>query len=297
MKNILKVMLVLAAVLLLSAILSPFIYRLLPMFGFQKIFHRLVMLLAVAAALLFVKFTPKSLSERGFNFQVSWKRLLATGYVVGLVVVSALTVIEFFAGERFHRPFEWIRFADMFFSGLVGGLLIGIIEEFFFRGFIYVELEKKFGLFKALMMACAFYAIVHFFDPSKIVMREGVPTISESFRLLLWHLEPLVKRPLYVLPQFIGLFLFGMVLNLAFIRTRTLFLSIGIHASTVFVIKLQSAFLSKTDGDSYNLLWGGQALYDGSLEWLLLLILWLIVLNIPLPKSSSDHQLEKQTVK
>ncbi len=281
MKKFLKIILVLASILVISALVSPFVYQLLPMFKFQRIFHRVVMILAIVSAVLFVRVSRKSMCERGFDFSYPWKRLFMTGYAMGFVAVCGLTVIEVFAGERSGRTFEWIRFVDMFFSGLVGGFLIGVLEEFFFRGFIFKELEKKTGMAWALFVSCVFYSLVHFLKAGQLKIGDP-PTLSDSFRMIVWHLEPFVSRPLELFPQFFGLFVFGLLLNVAYIRTRTLFLPIGIHAASVFVIKLQSAFLLKKGGDDYHILWGGPPLYDGPIEWLVLFLLAVVVMKMPL---------------
>ena len=65
--------------------------------------------------------------------------------------------------------------------------------------------------------------------------------------------------------------LFGFLLNLAYIRTKSIFLSIGLHAGVVFLIKWQHSFLRKGE-EVYHTFYGKAPLYDGLLEWTCLIL-------------------------
>ena len=80
----------------------------------------------------------------------------------------------------------------------------------------------------------------------------------------------------YRLGPIIGLFLFGLALNIAFIRTRSLFLPIGLHAGAVFMIKFQNSFVRKGPEIYYPFI-GNTPHYDGVFEWIFLIILGLVL--------------------
>ncbi|HEX9443395.1 MAG TPA: CPBP family glutamic-type intramembrane protease [Candidatus Binatia bacterium] len=60
-------------------------------------------------------------------------------------------------------------------------------------------------------------------------------------RFLVGNLQPFLNPPA-ILPGLVGLFLIGLVLSYALLRTRSLYLSIGLHAGWVFGIKTLSLY-------------------------------------------------------
>jgi membrane protease YdiL (CAAX protease family) len=282
--------LVIIAILVLSTVLTPLVHAALnPWFKFEKIFNRLVMLFALIAAACFVRVRHESWQGYGFDFKQPVRRLAAYGFLMGFLMVFLITVYETAFGPRHLR--EPIFFSDIlqrFLKGFASGAAVGIAEEFFFRGFLFIQLEKKWKTQAALILTSAFYSLSHFFDNGQIFI-PSKPDLGDAVRLLLGYLEPFALRPLEILPEFIGLFLFGILLSLAFLRTgRSLFVPIGIHAGSVFCIKFQNAFLRKGD-ETFSLWLGSAPHYDGLFEWLFLLGICALLYFWPSP---SKRQIE-----
>ena len=276
MSTAFKVVLVLVSVLALSVFLTPVMYAILPVFKFEKIFNRLVMAFAVAGAAWFVRIRKESLKSCGFDFREPWRRLVAYGFFLGGLTVMVVTVVEVIFGPRYVR--EPIIVADViqrFLKGMLSGVAVGIVEEFFFRGFVFVQLERILKTWMAVLVASAFYSVTHFLDNGQVFIPPN-PGIGDAFRLLFGYLEPMAFHTREILPELIGLFLFGVILNVAFIRTRSLFLPIGIHAGSVFAIKWQNAFLRKGP-DTYHAVFGSTPHYDGALEWAILALLGCLI--------------------
>lgn len=283
----LKVIFVMLGVFILSIVLAPPIDYLLPMYKFERVFNRLVMVFTIAAAVLFILlpkfkakggfFDPKLWDGYGFDFSGPWKRLLGYGFLAGAITVILMAAVEVAFGERYLRsPLLAQDIVERFFKGMLSGSIVGIVEEFFFRGFIFVNLRKKLNAWVALLLTSAFYSLCHFFNNGQVFIPEN-PSFGDGIRLLFGYLEPMLNQWHHIFPEFVGLFLFGAVLNLAFIRTRSLFLSIGIHAGAVFLIKFQYSFVREAPGDFYHQLFGGGAYYDGPTEWIILGILALSI--------------------
>ncbi len=282
-----KFLLAVIGIIILSVLLAPPLSVLLsPFFRFEKIFNRLVMIFAVLTAVLFVLipkmrrggtvFDRETWRVYGFDFTQPWKQLFWYGFFAGALSVILLAVIEVAFEPRYLRsPLLIQDIIERFVKGMTSGMIVGIVEEFFFRGFIYTHIRKKLNVFLAVILASAFYSLCHFFDNGQIFIPEN-PGIGDAFRLLFGYLEPLVMRPQAILPEFIGLFLFGVVLNLAFVRTRSLFLPIGIHAGSVFIVKWQYSFIRSGD-DMAHPFFGKIPYYDGSVEWVVLILLGLAV--------------------
>ena len=289
MNKLVKFFLVILAIFTLSVVLTPLFYSVLhPYFKFEKIFDRLVMVFAIMAAVLFVVvpkvrktgvrglFDPELWRAYGFDFSKPWQRLLVYGFLAGALTVSLMALVEVIFGPRYLRqPISLQDIIERFFKGFLSGSIIGFVEEFFFRGFIFTQLKQKMNSGIAVVLASAFYSLCHFFDNGQIFMPEH-PSFHDAGRLFVGVLEPILRHPNDILPPFIGLFLFGIVLNIAFIRTRSLFCSIGIHAGAVFLIKFQYSFV-RIDLETYHAFFGTSPYYDGPVEWLILILLGFVI--------------------
>lgn len=266
-----KFTLTILAVLSLSVFLTPVIHALLPVFKFEKIFDRLIMVFFITAAALFVRFRREAWKTYGFDFSVAWKRLFVIGFLSGALAILFITVPEVVFGPRYLRtPILISDCIQRFFKGLLTGVTVGIVEEFFFRGFIFVHLERAIRKWPGILITSIFYSAVHFLNNGQIFIPKN-PQLGDAFRLLFGVLEPFAHQTDKVLPEFFGLFLFGILLNIAFCRTRSLFLSIGIHAGAVFCIKFQNSFIRKGP-DVYDPIFGGTPHYDGLFEWFVLVL-------------------------
>lgn len=298
MNRAFKFVLVIFGILSLSAVLAPVFFTFLSdYFNFDNIFNRLFMVFTIAAVVLFIlipnmkkgiAFDRDAWLQYGFDFTQNWKRLFIYGFLTGTFFVAIVAVMEVAFGPRTLRsPWIFQDILERFGKGMLSGMMVGIIEEFFFRGFIYGFLRKKLNGFFAVTVASAFYSLCHFFENGKILMPE-YPGVWDSLRLFVGYLEPLVMRPGTILNEFIGLFLFGLILNMAYVRTRSLFMSIGIHAGAVFFIKWQHSFF-RSGADNEYPFFGKHPYYDGSFEWTATILLGIVVWFLTRKGSVSSH--------
>lgn len=247
-------------VLVASAFLAPWLATFLP-FKFNRILRRLIMIGTLALVFWFLRVRRTSLSRLGLGWPKESLRLLGLGFGGGIFVVAAITVVQFVLGARFWHIHEtdvwhWIGF---FLKGFGAGLLIGLIEEFFFRGFLFLTLEELWTRKASLLVTNLIYALVHFF-PKGGAFVGPEPTAADSFRILgsilfAWF------RP-EILPALLGLFLFGLLLSFVFLRAGSLVPAIGVHAGAVFALKLNRRFLPEISG-KMGILSGSKNLYDG----------------------------------
>ncbi len=296
MKSTFKLVLVMLLVCLVSIYLTPLVYSFLPMFKFEKIFNRLIMIFTISAAFIFVlKNQRKSgrpwsefWKDLGFDFSAPWKKLLIYGFLSGSLAVAFIVAWETAFGPRYLRsPISIQDIIERFFKGATSGILVGIIEEFFFRGFVFNFLRKRIPVVLAVALASAFYSMTHFFDNGQIFIPQR-PSASDGFRLLVGYLEPFKNHLPEIFPQFFGLFVFGIVLCVAFLRSNSLFLSIGIHAGAVFSIKFQHSFIRKPLEDLHYSIFGNSVDYDGPFEWFILALLGLVLWYVILPRLTKN---------
>lgn len=249
-------------VLVLSALLAPWLHTFLP-FKFDRILRRLIMVGTLLLVLWLVRVRRESLSGLGLQWGKESRRFLWNGFLAGLALAWAITLLQWGLGARFWRLHDtdighWIGF---FLKGLGAGALIGTIEEAFFRGFLFVTFKDLWNKKWSLMVTNLIYALVHFFPKDKIAMGAH-PTVVDSFRILVAAVTPSAEKWLDALPAMTGLFLFGLILSFVFLRWGSLFPSIGIHAGAVFTLKLNRRFLPDVS-EKMNFWTGTKNLYDG----------------------------------
>ena len=278
MKGFIRFLVIFGSILLLSAFLTPFLYDFLP-FKFERIFNRLVMIGTLLAIVIFVRIKKETLRRFGLLWEKNSLSLLAMGFLAGiltLLLTSALNIV--FNNARFVIPslslMDWVSKVSL---ALATGLLIGVIEEFFFRGFIFRFLQKAFKnrVLMAVLVTCVFYSLIHFIGMKKIFIGPD-PDFIDGLKLIGAPFVSLAEWPRFW-PEAVGLFLFGFALNTAAYKSGSLYPSIGLHAGCVFFIRLDDLFI-KFQGER-TMFWGSKLVYDGVIGWVFLMLLACIVSN------------------
>lgn len=269
----LKIVLVGLTIVLASAALAPLIHDLFP-FKFERILSRLVMVFSLIAIFLMVRIRARDLERYGLGWNEKSRPRLLQGFLMGFATLALATGFEVLLGGRklaAHWDPAW-RVAYKTVEYLAAALLIGTIEEFFFRGLVLSKLRGRLPLAGSLVVANGFYAALHFFRGGYYPVPEN-PSFVDSFQVL-FHLGDAFLDPVRFWPAFLGLFLFGWVLSYAFLATGSLFLSIGIHAGCVFFLKIDGWFVESVPHTS-ALVFGDKNLYSGLIGWILLVFLLL----------------------
>ncbi len=279
MKGFLKFLLVFAFILLLSAFLAPLFYAFFETFHhykFERIFQRIVMILSLVAVVLFVRVKKETLVSYGIVWKPESLGLFWKGFLAGVLTLGVVGFVRVFAGQAVFDPdsFTWAGWIAKFALALGTGLLIGCMEEFFFRGFIFRSLMHLFRnrLFLSVLITTSFYAIIHFIGMKKIFV-DSTPGFVDGLRLIGAPFLSLAQWPKFW-PEALGLFLFGLALVGAAYRSGSLYPAIGLHAGCVFFVKMDDSFLQFHAERSF--FWGSKILYDGVMGWCFLGVLALV---------------------
>lgn len=277
MKGFLKFIAVFCGILLFSAVLAPVLHNFLP-YSFPRIFNRVVMVSALLAVVIFVRFRKDMFVRFGMDWREDSLRLFWTGFLTGSIVLVLFTLTQLLAGNAYvsFRDLTWQKWIYKFGGCIGGGLLIGVMEEFFFRGFIFTSLRDR--VFRgrvrgAMVVTSLFYASVHFVSIRKPEISPD-PGFMDSLKMIAAPIQSLANWQA-VWPAAIGLFLFGMVLNYCAVRTRSLYPSIGLHAGSVFFVRIIGLFIAFLEKNV--LFWSTKKVYDGVLGWVFLLLIgWIL---------------------
>lgn len=142
------------------------------------------------------------LSDVGLSLDAKWLRQVLCGAAFGSVLMLAVTALIYAAGGvRFS-----IDPAHGFGALALGAWLfvwVALLEELLFRGFVFQRLVDGIGAPPALMLMGALFAIAHWGNPGMEDSTELVASIDTA--------------------------LGGILLGLAYLRTGSLALPIGIH--------------------------------------------------------------------
>ena len=262
-RTILQFLLGLAAVIVVSAFLAPWVYQILPFFKFDRILRRLIMIGALVLVAGLIRSRRENPGRLGLEWRKESSRLLGVGFCSGAIVVLVVTLGQWALGARLWQLYEtdWGRWIGFFFKSLGAGILIGAIEEFFFRGFLFITFKDLWNTKGSLVATNLIYSLVHFFPKGKVPV-DATPTFIDSFRILnafgsSWG------DPQKILPL-LGLFFFGLLLSFTFLRAQSLFLPIGIHAGAIFGLKMNRRFFPEIS-EKMGMLSGSKQLYDGLL--------------------------------
>jgi uncharacterized protein len=271
----------LLATVLVGALLAPVLFwaaqslvaqgslTFLTRFDFETFFHRALL---IAAVVLLWPFT-RSLSVRSFaDLQIEknprWRRDLAAGFVLSAIPLFACGAI-LLATPIFslRNAIDWSAVAKVAAAAAV----VPLIEETFFRGLVLGILLKTGRRYIAILVTSALYSIIHFLKApehtsTNVTWTSGFNSIAHAFVQF--------SDPLLVAAGFTTLFLIGWILADARLQTRSLWLSVGLHAGWIFTA---GAFNKIALRKLIELPWLGKNLLVGIIPLAVAGLTWMIV--------------------
>lgn len=199
---------------------------------------------------------------------------------LGLIVVSQYLLLEVEA----KREADFWKIAEIISLALLGGLLIGWIEEALFRGMLLRMFYTALKPGKAIILSALVFAAVHF---------KSVPdSLDNSYQ---WYSSFIVAGYqsisvfLYVeWIDFANLFLVGIVLNLLFLRTGSLVGCMGLHAGWVLVRNTWTKLMDIPESSATQF-WGTERIVDGYAS-LIILSAIAVALYVELRKHQKQGQ-------
>ena len=249
MKRYQRVFLLLSFILFLTVLLSPWMAwswsliveshpRLEPfLYSFSRVFNRTFYILAIAFFLIFRSRLRLGSPSQWCLKPPRWHyRDFLAGFFLSLASMGAL-VIAMSLSDVFTPYFRLglSTAIERCVKALIAALSAGALEEIMFRGIVFKGILEERRPVAAFVAANLLYAAVHFIKPhEKIVLAELDPRAGIVH--LVYSFQTFLDLP-NLFPGLLGLFLIGLVLSYAFLRTGSLYLSIGLHAGWIFGLK------------------------------------------------------------
>jgi membrane protease YdiL (CAAX protease family) len=210
-------------------------------YSFGKIFNRTFMISGILLFFLCRRLLGLARpAELGLTRFRSGTPDLLLGWLLAIASMAALGIVM--TGLGAFSPFFRLspgESAGRCVSAFFAGAFAGTLEEIFFRGILFKGLYAQ-GPLRAYIGANLFYSLLHFVKPGEPYFMEAFDPLA-GWRHLAYTFTPFLDL-VPLLAGIFGLFLLGVVLSFAFVRTGNLYLAIGLHAGWVFALKTFRVF-------------------------------------------------------
>lgn len=278
MKTLAIFVVYLAGALALGAILSYPLHGVLDAFT-QVRFPRLVGRTAMLVALLGFVFLLRVLdmdSKGALGYDLARRKFIArvaVGGLLGGLMLSVPVVALVVLGVRVPAEdvsITWPDLLETVLAGLAGGLLVGLIEETFFRGAVLGAIARRHSVVSGVVLSSLLYAALHFVKPvgaptDAVLWYSGLVVLGQAFGQYLAFSQ--------IADSFLALFLAGVFLSLVRQRSGHIAYCIGLHAGWVLVIKVAKHYTDAGAGSALGFLVGT---YDGIIGYMA--AAWIILL-------------------
>jgi uncharacterized protein len=271
-----------AATILFGALAAPILYwtaqwlaahgifPALAGFDFDSYFHRALILGALVFFWPLLRWLGiRQRRDLGLEPNKHWLRDLAIGFLLSAVPV---VLCEIFLVQRgvysLKSGLPWGDAVPVIPSALV----VPLIEEPLFRGLFLGVLLRGLRTWPANLISAAIFSIVHFLKAPEETAATAV-NWSSGF-VSLSHSFDQFREPMLVLAGFTTLFVIGVALAHARLRTRSLWAPIGLHAGWI----LASMFFGKIARREVIVLpWLGKSLLVGLVPLAVCLLSWVLL--------------------
>ena len=240
MKDAARLLAYLIGTVLLGCLLAPPLFWLgqtaavhgvlpgLASFEFESFFHRALLVSGLILLWPLIKYGHIHTGELGLARRGDTTAQLTAGFLIAcvpLLLCGAVLVILKFYSVRLALSFPSVG------AVLGATIFVPLIEEVFFRGLILGLLLRSARPLMANFISSALFALLHFLKGDDRTVQQinwssGFVSLAHSFGQF--------SQPMLIIGAFATLFLIGWILADARLRTKTLWLSIGLHAGWIF---------------------------------------------------------------
>jgi membrane protease YdiL (CAAX protease family) len=294
----------LAAALLTGAVLAPWLFRAgewyvsmvhvfhhekSPVLGwfaeklaksdFSKFFNRSMLISAVFWLWPFSRWAGMTKADLGLERnRLRWQDLLI-GFMLASSLLLVMGAMYFYFGRFAANPK-----ADplsVLGTAIFAAFCVALLEEWFFRAALFGLLLRAMKPVPAVLFLSLFFSIIHLLQPpDAIVVADNAVEAGTGF----WMVGQIFTKfgnANFLIAEGATLFAVGLILGWARWRTKSLWLSIGMHAGWVFGIKLFAGLTRtpKAVNKQAFLPWIGEDLRIGATPLIVLSFTGLIMLG------------------
>lgn len=198
-------------------------------------------------------------------------RQLGAGFLAGILIMVILAAALVLLGIHRLEPdlhLDPVAGLRLMSAALVTGIVVALVEETLYRGALLGGLLARVTPASAILFSSVLYAAVHF------LKFNADPDFHEHWYSGLALLPSAFHRfgDPAIVDVFLSLLAFGVLLALARLYSGALYLSLGLHAGTVFALRLVNKTTDYVPGNARAWMVNNQ---DHTLG--LLALLWLMI--------------------
>ena len=238
-------------------------------FDFETFFHRALLIAAIMLLWPFARsLSIRDLADLQLDANPRWHRDWLAGFLCAAIpLLCCAGVLIATPLYSFRNAIDWSAVV----KAVAAAAFVPLIEEGFFRGFVLGILLKTGRRYFAIILTSALYSIVHFLKApdhtsALVTWTSGFNSIAHAFVQF--------TDPILVAAGFTTLFLIGLILADARLKTRSLWMPIGLHSAWILTAGL---FNKTARHDAIILPWLGRNLLVGIIPLAVLGVTWLIV--------------------
>ena len=212
----------------------------------------------------------------GFKSRFPFYRYFGRYFFLGMVSVAGLIALQQAVGVSNFREGLSVGFVmNKVLVSFLAALLVALGEELVFRAVVLRMFYTAFIPVVSLTLTALFFAYLHFDMPGQMWDPNSRSSgIADGFYVAWWTLLGITQS--FNLVLFLNLAVVGYILSVVFLKTRSLWSSIGLHAGWVTVV-LSYSRLGETTLPAASPWWGSHRLADGYLCFgMLLLTAWAV---------------------
>ena len=190
---------------------------------------------------------------------------------MGLAMLALVAIVQnFTVGLNIRMPLISGAFMAVLLMGIMSGILVGVVEETVFRGAVFRMFYTAINPTLAVIVSALFFAAVHFKKIPDSLWMDNTVSLGSGFYLGFWVMLSVILS--FEFFKFINLFLAGLILNLLFLKTRSLMPCIGLHAGWVCFRAVYRKY-AETNGEAANIIWGSETVIDGIFPSVIMVLL------------------------
>ena len=242
-KLVMELVILIAGALFISSLLTPSLFQFLrsimgeDLWPYSRVFDRVIMVVAVVMLFLRRHHYGVAVYKKSLVGMLSKPRVkpLVVGFFLSFCLSIAALPIVVSGGTLVWSDNSTGVILWRFFKTLPAAAVISIIEEVFFRFFLFLSLRRYLPFALAAVLSSLLYSVVHFIQPVKTWEFTEL-SVFTGFEYLGLLLDRFTQEGF--LPAAFGLFLIGMVLCLTVERSNSLLPALGLHAGWVTTTKV-----------------------------------------------------------
>lgn len=250
--------------------------------------------LCYAATIILIPYMMKrchlfSISNLGLPFNKDALKTFIRFFVIGLALAGVVFTCQYLFCDVTLKDVSFPRVLNIFAGAILCGLIVGFLEEVVMRCLIMRSIYTAWGTLAGVVLSSLFFSYKHFRAP-KVLLKEisrGIDTPSWDIGFIVSWYDTVGIAYNFHLIQFLTLFVFGAVLCMLYIRTKTLWAPIAMHASLVFGIQSFKKIFDSTPCENVKY-FGSAGMTNGYLALVLLIIIF-VVLCFWKPKQKENN--------